>query len=405
MGANKKTTNITIKWFSIIFAVFLWAYVMGQVNPMVKKSFSKIPIRYDYENQLITNSLELIEPKIAYVEITVNGRRNEILKLKSEDFNANIDLRGYSEGEQKIPIDVDSTLGKEIIIDYSPKHLLAQIDAQIEKQFPINIEFENKLMDDYSIGKLELKPKRILINGPRTLIAKIDRAEVRVDLEGINSDLEESIPVKLLDVNGKELSGFIKDPKVVDVNLKIFKNKRVPVILQMTGDLLENYLLNKIKVEPEFVDIKGEEDIIDSIENIKTENINISSYTQSNVNSVELILPDKIELADDIKFKIKYDISKIIEKTIELSSSEIALINVLDGLQIDTEKSQQVYKIKLRGIETLINNLDIETFNPSIVQENLQEGLNKIKLKLDLSEGISNLDSSKTFDLYLKKIN
>lgn len=405
MKLNKKTSNTTIKIFSILFAVFLWAYVMGEVNPVVTKSFSNIPVRYDYENKLVENNLELMSPLSSDVKITVSGRRNDILKLKQEDFEANIDLRGYKAGEQKIPVDVESIMGKEIIIDYSPKHILAQIDEELEKQLPIEIKYEDDLDENYSVGNIQLVPNYITVKGPSSIFNKVETAEIQLNLRGYSENLIEEKTVKLLDKLGKEVSGLIKEPSLVNVDVEVLKNKLVPVTLETIGDLNNDYYLISQNMYPRNVKILGNKQKIDSIKEIKTKAIDISKLNSNKIYETEFVLPEDIKLKENQEqlVKVEYKISKYIEKEIIIDAKNVSVLSDLKGLEIDGENSTKLYKFILRGPAYFIDSIDINDLNPSIEKTNLVEGSNQVKIMLELEEHIINLDKDKVFNIYLKK--
>ncbi|MCT4661423.1 MAG: CdaR family protein [Tissierellales bacterium] len=399
----KKNNNTTIKIIAIVFAIFLWAYVMGEVNPMVNKTFTNVRVQYDYLEQLKNKNLVLMTPESSTIDIQVNGRRNDILKLKNSDFVAKIDFRGYGSGEQKIPVEVSSTFSSDLIVDYNPKQILVNIDKKIERQLPVSVNYINEVPSPYSLGKVTLMPNKVLVKGPKLILDEVNKIQVNLDLSEMTSDVEEVLPIQLIGEDGKDVDGLTKDPQLVAIKAEVLKNKRITIKPKIEGEPLEGYKLMSFSAIPQTALIRGPEKEVDLLKQVYTEPVDIS-YAQEDIMTESLLdLPSDVELIEPETIQIKAHIEAIIEKKLEIQSSEILLESDLAGKIVDFEKSPKVYEVIIRGPKEVIENIELEDLNPKIKQDELITGLNKVRLYIDLPSEIKYLDQGKLFDLYIKE--
>jgi len=340
----KKNNNTTIKIIAIVFAIFLWAYVMGEVNPMVNKTFTNVRVQYDYLEQLKNKNLVLMTPESSTIDIQVNGRRNDILKLKNSDFVAKIDFRGYGSGEQKIPVEVSSTFSSDLIVDYNPKQILVNIDKKIERQLPVSVNYINEVPSPYSLGKVTLMPNKVLVKGPKLILDEVNKIQVNLDLSEMTSDVEEVLPIQLIGEDGKDVDGLTKDPQLVAIKAEVLKNKRITIKPKIEGEPLEGYKLMSFSAIPQTALIRGPEKEVDLLKQVYTEPVDIS-YAQEDIMTESLLdLPSDVELIEPETIQIKAHIEAIIEKKLEIQSSEILLESDLAGKIVDFEKSPKVMK-------------------------------------------------------------
>lgn len=401
MNLKKKKNNTTIKIIAIIFAIFLWAYVMGEVNPVVTKTFTNVEVKYEYLDQLKNKNLVLMEPEKSVVSVQVNGRRNDILKMENSDFMAKIDFRGYGAGEQKIPVEVSSDFDDDLLLDYNPKQILVNIDKNIEKQVPITINKINDVPSPYSAGKIVAQPNKVIIKGPKLVLDKVQNIQVNLDLDQMKENTEEVLPIQLLGEDGNEVNGLSKEPQIVNIKVEILKNKRIEIKPNVVGQPIEGYELMSIEASPKAVLIRGQEDIVDSLKQVVTKPVDISYSSGDIEKEAFLDLVEGAELIEPETIEIKAHIEKIIERTLSIENSEV-LLDVGDiGGNVDLEKSPSIYEVIVKGPETIVENLKIEDLKPKIVNSDLKIGLNKITIDLEVPSGVEYLDREKSFDFYI----
>ena len=76
-----KNKNINII-LAVIIAIALWAYVLGDVNPITKITVSDVPITFTNVETLEYSERTILEQSHDTIDITVSGPRTEVTKVK-----------------------------------------------------------------------------------------------------------------------------------------------------------------------------------------------------------------------------------------------------------------------------------------------------------------------------------
>lgn len=388
---SKKANNITPKILALFFAIFLWSYVMGVENPETERYMRNIDVSYQNTAELKRRGLVVMEPSEFKVNVKVSGKKSEVDKFfrnYSKNIVAQVDLSGYGEGEHKVDISAsirDSSANVRIE-GVEPKEMLVSLDKVIPKNKTINIVNDGEVADGYVLDSITSIPQTIVISGPRTWVNEVAEARVVVNMEGRTSSTRLTLPVQLLDDQGEEVRGIEKDPGMVEVDIKILRKRTLPIKLQIEGELPENYNLNEIKLSPDKVTVKGDNNI-EELESINTKSINISSLINNEVKEVELELPEGVSLVDpNEKFTINYDIEEIKEKDFDFKIDEVDIKNLSNNFDLELEEEN--ISLRLKGSKDLIDKLTKNQVKIYLDLRGLDEGEHEVDLKLEDIDGI-----------------
>lgn len=386
----KKNNNITIKIISILFAIILWSYVMDQENPEITKEIQNIKIELLNTEYLDKSNIVIEDTDINEITVKVKGRRNDIINITENDIVAEADIAGYQEGEHKVPIKVTIPTKNENLEDFYPKTILLKLDKVVERQIPVKFNVIGNVKSGYVLGESELKQTNIIIRGPRNKVNLVSEAKVTLKLNEENKNINATLPVKLIDINGKEIvSNIDKEPNVVDVSVPIYKVKTVSLNANISGSPIEGYQITSIKLSPSTIKIKGYEEELLSINSLKTEEININGLNSTLDTNIAIIVPKGISLIGDSKeVDVIVNIEKIIDKTFEYSFDELSIYNIPKDLNVDLSNNSVKINISVQGIESRIRNLNKEDIKPYIKIDGLNEGSHEVEVKVYKPYGI-----------------
>lgn len=104
MFKNKKFMMI----LSLLIAIILWFYVMNEIDPVITKKYNAVPVHYVNEAELEHRGLRIANAsKDITVDISVRGRRSQLMAYKTQNLQANVDLSGLSIGEHLMFIELE----------------------------------------------------------------------------------------------------------------------------------------------------------------------------------------------------------------------------------------------------------------------------------------------------------
>lgn len=397
---NKLKSNWTAKVFALIIAIFLWSYVMGDVNPVINKSIRDVSVRLNNIESLDKQALVLMEPKTASISVTVSGQKSDVDRITAANILAEVDLDGYSEGEMKVPVKVSlqNTSYNIKIVSWEAKEILFKFDKVISKEISINVETVGEVKDGYVLEEINKKPQNLIIKGPRTIVDQVTEARAVVDITNRTSSTNMSVPVQLLDDKGEDVGGIEKDPGIIDISVDISRTKTLPIELETINELPENINIKDIKIYPTSVKVKGEEGLED-LEKIKTKAIDINELIGKTSIDVELALPDGVKLVDPKqKISIRYSVEEIVEEEFIFSSADISIRKLNEEYAIKKETLPSQVRVILKGAKSIFDNISKANLKIYIDLESAKLGVNQVDIKLEELQGltIKSIDPLKT---------
>ena len=176
MLQNKKFTI----FLSIVIALLLWVYVIGEVNPTTTKKFENIPVKLLNTENLASKGLVVLDNQNLTVNLTVEGKRADVLSAGLEDLLVTADLFGHGMGENYISLNVELPNGLTLISS-EPAKLKLFIDELITADRPVILRHVGEAPEGMEPGQIAMDPETVEINGARTLVEQV--AYVGADLD------------------------------------------------------------------------------------------------------------------------------------------------------------------------------------------------------------------------------
>lgn len=293
-----------LKITSLIFAIILWSYVKGEANFITSSNFKNIEVTYEGLNHLKDKNLTIISPKEASVDVKLQGYNSYMRNATRDGIVAKVDVSKLTEGEHSVPINVSYIDLGISVTNINPRKIPFKIDKVIEENSTANLVFDNKLEKGLSLGELDRKID-VKVKGPSIYMGKINKIEAHIDLTDITETTSVESEIHAYDDNGKIIKEVEITPSTVNVDIPILKSKTVPIKLKFIENTVQNIVTSDFSIEPSSVTIRGNSDVIDSIDFIETKPINFNNFKNGN-DLVKLNLPDKVTLVDEnIDFRLK----------------------------------------------------------------------------------------------------
>src|SRR6056297_1842566 len=129
-----KKDKVLIILICIFAALASWFYVVTERNPEITENITDVTIEVRNSESLNNSGLVVANIDTTAVNVRVRGLRNEVMNIETTDINAFIDVFGYSEGSNKVPVDINLPSNVELV-DYNPKQVLCEFEAIINKSF------------------------------------------------------------------------------------------------------------------------------------------------------------------------------------------------------------------------------------------------------------------------------
>ncbi len=386
---NNKKLNILI---SLIVASVLWIYVVGEIDPVITKKISGLPISFENEDVLAENGMAISEVSNDMVSVTIEGKRSNLSKVDEGDIKASIDLSQGSKGENSFSVSFKMPAGVERKRS-NPSKVNIKIDKLVEVEKPIEVKFDGMREQAHEPIVLEQQLKSVVVRGAQSRISDIDKVAAHIDISSVSND-SKVIRAKLVAENkhGVAVPYVSFEPRYMNVTAAMGTVKSVPLDITVVG--AESGDVKRKVSFPETIEIKGTEEDLKNIQSIKAERVDVSSVMESGKIEIKLILPDNIMLADEGKPPM-VTVTVGVEtksKTITFSADEMIIQGLTDGLNATVKEG---IKVTVNGKPSYIDSLNKQDIKIILDVSGLSEGETKVKPSVNIKEGFGSYSTDK----------
>lgn len=218
----------------VFLSVILWLYISSTNIGEVK---FKIPIIF------INLPETLVRSKISnkYVTATLSGKKDNLKNINIKTIKAVVNLEQPEIGiNRSYSIDlVRDEIPENIDINLSIKDVSLLVEKKISKKVKIRVNFIDKLMSGFVLGRIATIPESVKINGPESLLKTIDFINTeKISIAGASARIIRDVAIDTKDnpdISSDTPRIRVIIPVVESVNSTEFSKK---VILRNTN---ENY--------------------------------------------------------------------------------------------------------------------------------------------------------------------
>ncbi len=376
--------NLFVRILSVILAVFLWFQVAGGESLETTKRIEGVPLRLVN----LGGDFVVLNTPPETVEIAVRGPGQLIGRMDREGFAATVDLRGAQIGTHSYLVSVSVPKGVQLL-EVSPGSISLEVDVLMAREIPVRIQLTGSVGRDYRTHPMRVKPEEVWVEGPSSILKLVDTVRGTLDITGTKSDLQTEVAVVPVDRRGSEINGLELSPASVKVIIPVEKlppAKRVAVVPQITGEPAEGFrFVSDPLVEPAQVTIRGPEEVIKDLEEIKTEPVDISGARGNVSAETKLILPEGVASAEPEDVMVLVEILEDVqEKSWENLPVEIR--NLPEGME--AELGVQEIKVSLVGPVDVMGGLTAADLKPYVDASGLAAGEHLVPVELVLPEEI-----------------
>jgi len=353
----KNKDRLLIQIFCVIAALVTWLYVIDQMNPVTEKEIDSVPVIIQNTEKLEIAGLVVADVDTDEISLVVEGFRNDIINLEINDINVYVDVNGYNEGLSKIPVEIQ--LPDEYkLIDYSPKQVLCELEAVVNKSIDLTIEIDGIQISGYYVDEPVSSVNSVIVRGPRSVLNSAEKAVALFNINGASESLNKKIPIDVYSDQGLELDLEIT-PDIADIKVPVYPMKRVNIEVPITGLVMDGYDVKEIKVEPETVLVAGESNVINSMDHVLVEPVSIENADNTVYRSLDIIEGSYI-IAEKISPVATVVVEKIISKDFIYNFDEVEFINIPEGYTLEIMDNKEFVIASLTGLVSYMNETDIE---------------------------------------------
>lgn len=382
---KSKKANIVL---ALLISISLWAYVTGSVNPEITKKFVNIPIKFVNEDSLSSSGLAIESIENTYVDITVSGARTDVKDVEPESIRVVADMYNRNAGNNYVPIEVDLPKGIELE-NKSIEKVHVVIGELMTREYDIQVDTGNTLEKGMALGDTEVIPEKTVVMGTESNLNNIDRVVAKLDAAQVSEEEKGyRCEVEAINKNGGRVSFVTPEIDKVTVNTKLVARKKVPLNVNIVGEVAEGYEVEEIE-KPTSVLISGSKKELKGITEINAKDINIEGMSESKTFPLQFKLPKGVHVVDQEKLEVKVNIDAPKEKSFVLEPNKIEVINLEEGLEAEVLDS---VRVTIRGSKEKLDKVVRENILVTADAKGLDEGEHQVRITVSFKNQDRNED-------------
>lgn len=378
------THNIGLKIISLVFAVLLWAYVLVVLNPVRTKNISDVTISLEGYNDLLSRNLIVVDQDLGMADVSVNAEITNHASLDASRITCRASLSTITgAGTFRLPVSatVQGNLGS--VSEVYPSTVTVEVDKLVKKTVPVRVVYAGSLPDGYEVLS-ESYSNTISVEGASRFVENAVRAVATIDLTDRTADISETVNVVFYDANGEEINVVTRtgDAPSVLVYVSISAVKKVPVVPQLNL-LDEEYYDVSTQSKPDYVYIYGDEEVLNTVDEVLTENVVLEEEAGIQSLDTTVILPEGTSLKSGQTSKVKLTVTvteKEGEKEIQVP---LKIKGLADGFHLG-ENIPATVTVIARGKMKELSKLGAENITATIDLTGRIVGVHEITPVLEL---------------------
>lgn len=220
-----------LKVISLIIAIFLWVYVMGEVNPETKEKISDIEVTFVNTDQLADEGLAVVHNQDIKISAVIKGKRSVVNDTKKTGVTATVDVAGASKGSNrgKVNLELPSGVTLDTISDETIKY---RVEDSVEVKKDVEIDFVGDTDTDTDLvpWAYDTYPGIVKVTGAESIVDDVYAVRGKIT-SNVVSESAKTVEVELIPVkkDGTEVQGVVLNHTKAKTTVQLMEAKDVDV--------------------------------------------------------------------------------------------------------------------------------------------------------------------------------
>jgi YbbR domain-containing protein len=328
---QNKIVNIV---FSLLVALGLWVYVVGEINPETTQRYAGVEVRFINAGLLADRGLALVDPGTVTADLTLTGQRSDMKALDSSEIQVTADLADLEAGENTIRLEV--SLPDGIKADQlSPSKVTIQVDSLESRDITVELVVQGAVPEGTEPGRISLDPETVTVTGAASSLERVASVQALISADQVTTkETRLTAALAAVDSEGRAVGYLDLSQAEASVSVTLLSLKTVPLTVPQTGTLPDGIHLVSLNV-PETITLRGTASALKTISAVTTAPLDLSGLNASGNVPLEALLPEGIELAKASEgLSAALELSGETILTFTYTKADLAVAGLGDGLTL-----------------------------------------------------------------------
>ena len=371
--------NLRLLLWALVLALAVWVAAVTSSDPdevRIYPTSVNIQIVGQGSGLIITGDVP------HQTQITMRAPRSvwDQLTARPDSVRAVLDLSGLKPGQHQLKLQIQVDERPVRIVQVSPDSITLTLEPLVTQTFPLNVDVSGQPAVGYQTGNPTLDVEQVIVSGAQSLVARVKRVSVSINLGGAREGISSSTSITAYDETNQAVNGINLQPETAHINLPIsqqsgFRDMAVKVVVH--GQVANGYRLDNISVFPPVVTVYSSDPALVSAlpgvvetQPLDLQNINNDINTQLGLN-----LPSGVSVIGDPNVSIQADISAI-ESSLTLSNEKVEVTGL--SSEMSSQISPATVDVIISGPLPLLDTLTHQDVLITVDATGLSEGTHQL---------------------------
>ena len=410
---SKITHNLPLKLASVLIAIVLWYVAIYYSDPKETRAYT---VHVDVINETYIASgkqVYYIDDTYKTVTVYVTDNTSKLNTITENYISVTADLTqiiDFNRDPVMVPLSVSCAGVSASNLSLSRDAIPITIENVASKELPITVSTaETTPNKNYEIGALTPSVSSITVNGPESIISKIDSVVAVINVSNMTVSSERKATLSFIDKDQNTISQNLINDDVtiagdleeVSVYVELWRKRAgIKFEVNYNGSPAENYRVNQITTSPDEITVAGNPDALELLESegnvirIPADRIDISGKSDDVTLDVEIsdLLPNNMKVASSMNTYVSVTVSilPVDSKEFDFDVDEIRINNL--GSNYSVSYASTTVPVKVRASTENLSKLKASDISASIDLKGLTAGETVVPVSVELPNGYELVD-------------
>lgn len=383
-----------IRWLVTNIRTFLWAFIMALAVWVAAVSSADPDEVGAYPNPIPVEiigqdpSLVIVGNVPDQVEVTLRAPSSVWQRMINDEnaIRAILDLSGLSAGEHTLEIKVQISTRPVRLVSQNPRTATVTLEPLATQSYPVELVVTGEPAIGYQAGDPQVTPKEITISGPKSLVDRVVKVRVPLNLSGVRESIDQTLTVQPLDENNQLVAGLGLNPAEVSITLPVSQQggyRDLAVKVVTSGQVANGYRLANISVFPPVVTVfSGDPALVNSLPGVlETQPLDLENANDEITTRLAVNLPEGVSLVGEQTVLVRVNITPI-QSSLTLSNKAIEVEGLATGWFVQVAPDN--VDVILSGPLPLLDTLSAQDVRVVINVTDLGVGAHQLTPEVDI---------------------
>lgn len=379
---------------SILAALILWNYIMSVQNPTRTLEYRDIPVQLTGVEDLNNSyNLQVISGADTTVSVRVSGASSRLATLTASQIKVRADVSEVitAPGTYELSYLVVLPESGMTCVKRNPDTITVTVDRVTTKTVPVTLQLSDSAPDGYLYDDPVPNTETIRITGPESELDQVSTALVNVNSANLKETTTETYFYSLVDKDGKEvdMSNISRSTASVGVTIPVKKIKTVPLEVSFAPE--DSGVDITAEISPKEVQIVGDPDTVENIENIALGAINVNNASNGDTFDFKINAPTGTRLNDGepTSATVTVTIDDSVKK--KFTTSDITLKDTSKDSKAKVKLETGSLEVEVSGAQSVLDTVkasDIKVV-AELASDELSAGRHTIGATINTPDGVT----------------